>query len=169
MQRGLYMVDISNPISPNFAGCFSSDGYTHDAQCVVYAGPDAAHTGAEICVAYNEDTLTIVDVSNKNNPLQISRTGYAGSRYTHQGWFLDNTHQILIVNDELDESQTGINTTSYIFDVSDLENPFELGRYVDPTAAIDRVIYTRKMVMYLKPIIEQGCVFIQPMTSAVER
>lgn len=38
---GLYMVDISNPTSPSYAGCFSSDGYTHDAQCVIYNGPDS--------------------------------------------------------------------------------------------------------------------------------
>ena len=29
---GLHMVDISNPTRPTFEGCFSSDGYTHDAQ-----------------------------------------------------------------------------------------------------------------------------------------
>jgi len=37
---GLHMVNIQNPTSPTNAGCFSSDGYTHDTQCVVYAGPD---------------------------------------------------------------------------------------------------------------------------------
>lgn len=28
---GLHMVDIRNPTNPSFAGCFSADGYTHDA------------------------------------------------------------------------------------------------------------------------------------------
>lgn len=139
---GLHMVDIANPLAPEFAGCFSADGYTHDAQCVVYAGPDAEHTGKEICVGYNEDTITIVDVSNKANPLQLSRTGYTGSRYTHQGWFLDGNHSVLIMNDEADESRIGINTTSYIYDVSDLDAPVELGRYVGPTEAIDHNLYT---------------------------
>ncbi|MBT8061115.1 MAG: choice-of-anchor B family protein, partial [Gammaproteobacteria bacterium] len=76
---GLSIVDISTPASPVFAGCFSSDGYTHDAQCVNYTGPDATHFGKEICFAYNEDTLTIVDVTNKGAPVQISRTGYTNS------------------------------------------------------------------------------------------
>jgi hypothetical protein len=40
-------------------------GYTHDAQCVVYSGPDATYKGREVCFNYNEDTLTIVDVSDK--------------------------------------------------------------------------------------------------------
>jgi hypothetical protein len=34
------MVDISTPLNPVYAGCFSSDGYTHDAECIIYNGPD---------------------------------------------------------------------------------------------------------------------------------
>lgn len=139
---GLYMVDVSNPSSPSYAGCFSADGYTHDTQCVNYAGPDATYSGREICVGYNEDTITIVDVTDKSNPVQISRNGYSGSRYTHQGWFLNDNHSTLIMNDELDESGLGINTTSYIWDVSDLDNPSETGRYTGPTPAIDHNLYT---------------------------
>ncbi len=66
---GLHMVDLSRPATPEFAGCYSGDGYTHDAQCVVYNGPDTDHQGKEICFNYNEDTLTIVDVSNKASKL----------------------------------------------------------------------------------------------------
>ena len=43
---GLHMVDLSTPTSPSFAGCFSSDGYTHDVQCVNYTGPDSRLPGA---------------------------------------------------------------------------------------------------------------------------
>ena len=39
---GLHMVDISNPTAPTFAGCYGADGYTHDAQCVIYSRPDLA-------------------------------------------------------------------------------------------------------------------------------
>jgi choice-of-anchor B domain-containing protein len=45
---GLYMVDIRTPLSPEYAGCFSDDGYTHDAQCVVYDGPDTRFVGREV-------------------------------------------------------------------------------------------------------------------------
>lgn len=140
---GLYMVDVSSPQAPAFAGCFSADGYTHDTQCVVYNGPDTTYTGREICVAYNEDTVTVVDVSNKANPQMLSRTGYTGVRYTHQGWFLDGRHDTIIVNDELDESSNGHNTRSYLFDLSDLDRPVEIGRYTGPTPAIDHNLYTR--------------------------
>jgi hypothetical protein len=71
------MVDISNPKSPQLAGCFSGDGYTHDAHCVIYHGPDTAYQGKEICFACNEDTVTVVDVTNKNNPVQLDRVSYA--------------------------------------------------------------------------------------------
>jgi hypothetical protein len=40
--------------------------------------------GKEICFAYNEDTLTIVDVSDKAKAYNVSRVGYAGFAYTHQ-------------------------------------------------------------------------------------
>jgi hypothetical protein len=74
---GLHMVDISNPKSPQFVGCFSADGYTHDANCVMYNGPDSVYKGKEICFACNEDTITVVDVTNKNSPVQLSRVSYA--------------------------------------------------------------------------------------------
>ncbi|NRA46222.1 MAG: choice-of-anchor B family protein [Oligoflexales bacterium] len=140
---GLYMVDISDPSNPFYAGCFSSDGYTHDTQCVVYKGPDSKYSGKEICMGYNEDSLTIVDVTDKANPYQISRTEYKGSAYTHQGWLLNDEHSILLLNDELDEKNRRTNTTSYIWDISDLDRPRQLGNYVGPTAAIDHNLYTK--------------------------
>jgi hypothetical protein len=30
---GLHMVDVSNPTTPQFLGCYSDDGYTHEVQC----------------------------------------------------------------------------------------------------------------------------------------
>ena len=57
---GLHMVNIQNPKTPIYAGCFSADGYTHDTQCVTYRGPDSRYTGRELCFSSNEDTLTVV-------------------------------------------------------------------------------------------------------------
>ena len=51
------MIDIREPASPAFAGCFADTatgifgtGYTHDVVCIVYNGPDTAHRGREICL-----------------------------------------------------------------------------------------------------------------------
>jgi choice-of-anchor B domain-containing protein len=144
---GLHMVDISNPTGPSFAGCFSSDGYTHDAQCVVYTGPDAEHQGREICVNSNEDTVTIVDVTNKANPVQLSRTGYSGAAYTHQSWLTeDQVH--LLVDDELDEQNFGHNTRTRVFDVSDLDAPALVGSYDSANPAIDHNQYVKGNYSY---------------------
>jgi choice-of-anchor B domain-containing protein len=120
---GLHMVNLADPVNPSFAGCYSGDGYTHDVQCVNYNGPDADYAGREICFASNEDTVTIVDVTNKSNPVLISKMGYADAAYTHQGWLTDD-QAYFIWDDELDEYNGGVSlTTTRIADVSDLDNP----------------------------------------------
>ena len=137
---GLHMVDISNPLAPSFAGCFSADGYTHDVQCVDYTGPDNDHQGKEICFAANEDTLTIIDVTAKATPVQLSRTGYTGHGYTHQGW-LTGDQTYYIHDDELDELFNGHNTRTYVWDVSDLDAPALNGFHQHSGPAIDHNQY----------------------------
>ncbi|UCG24889.1 MAG: choice-of-anchor B family protein [Chloroflexota bacterium] len=144
---GLHMVNIQNPTNPSFAGCFSSDGYTHDAQCVNYSGPDADHQGKEICINSNEDTVTIVDVTNKSNPVQLSRTGYGGSEYTHQGWLTEDQIYFLL-DDELDESNLGHNTRTRVWDVSDLDNPSLVGFFDNSTPSIDHNQYVKGNFSY---------------------
>jgi len=119
---GLHMVDVRQPASPTFAGCVAEDGYVHDTQCVVYDGPDARFTGREICFNSNEDTLTIVDVTVKANPVELSRVGYSSAAYSHQGWLTDDRGYFLM-GDELDELRSGVRTTTLIWDVSDLTAP----------------------------------------------
>ena len=139
---GLEMVNIQNPTNPTDAGCYDADGYTHDAQCVIYSGPDPDYAGQEICFASNEDTLTIVDVSNKTVPFEISRTGYAGFAYTHQGWLTEDQRYFLL-DDELDEQNFGHNTRTFVWDVSDLDNPVLQGHFNGATSAIDHNQYVR--------------------------
>ena len=81
---GLHIVNIQDPTDPQFETCYADDGYVHDAQCVVYKGPDADYQGREICFCYNENTLTIVDVEDKSNIKMISRVLYDNLYYTHQ-------------------------------------------------------------------------------------
>jgi len=149
---GLLMVDISTPKNPVYAGCFSGDGYTHDTQCVNYTqGPDRRFTNREICFALNEDTLTIVDVTNKANPVQLSRVPYYGARYTHQGW-LTLDQRYLLVDDELDEmyktyDNTG-RTVTYVWDVSDLGEPRDIKQFLSPVVSIDHNQYTEDVYTY---------------------
>ncbi|KAL4949534.1 hypothetical protein BDW69DRAFT_174236 [Aspergillus filifer] len=144
---GLWMVDVSDPANPFSPGCASEDGYVHDAQCVIYKGPDEAYIGQEICFNYNEDTLTITDVTDKAKPIQISATPYVGAAYTHQGWLVsEEDHSYLLLDDELDEmdgtgSAANGHTTTYIFDIKDLANPKHTGIYQSPVRSIDHNQY----------------------------
>lgn len=141
---GLHMVDITDPMSPSFMGCFSSDGYTHDAQCVNYIGPDLRYSNREICFAYNEDTLTIVDVTVKSDPQTLSRTGYDNEQYTHQGW-LNEAQTHVLLDDELDEysssNNAGKKTRTMVLDVSNLELPVVTGKFTSTEASIDHNQY----------------------------
>jgi choice-of-anchor B domain-containing protein len=139
---GPHMVDISDPASPVFAGCFADDGYTHDAQCVVYDGPDTRFTGREICFNSNEDTLTIVDVTDKDAPVQLSRVGYAGAAYSHQGWLTEDGRHFLM-GDELDELRLGGNTSTLIWNVEDLTAPVQFARFTNDTTAIDHNLFVK--------------------------
>lgn len=56
---GLIFLDLTDPSNPTSPGCAAGDGYVHDAQCLVYRGPDKKYYGRDICYGYNEDTLTI--------------------------------------------------------------------------------------------------------------
>ena len=147
---GLHMVNIQDPLNPTFAGCFDQDGYTHDAQCVVYHGPDTEHQGKEICLASNEDTVTIVDVTDKSNPVQLSQATYPNDAYTHQGWLTED-HRTFIANDELDEMYVGSidRTRTLIFDVEDLDAPEFVSEYFHPVASTDHNLYVKGNYVYL--------------------
>ena len=45
---GLHVVDVNDPLNPTFAGCYGGDGYVHDAECLVYDGPDTRFNGREV-------------------------------------------------------------------------------------------------------------------------
>jgi choice-of-anchor B domain-containing protein len=138
---GLHLVDIRDPLRPRFAGCFDEDGYTHESQCWVYDGPDREHQGREICLAFNEDTVTIVDVTDPAATRMLARGTYPSPGYTHQGWFTEDMRYVLI-NDELDETQ-GISPSArtIIMDLADLDAPEYVGAYVSSTPSIDHNLY----------------------------
>ena len=146
---GLHMIDIQTPTSPTSAGCFSADGHTHDAQCVNYDGPDDDHQGKEICFNSNVDTLTIVDVTHKAAPAMLSRTGYTGSRYAHQGWLTED-HAYFLLDDESDEEENPnvTNTRTYMWDVSDLDAPAVIGFHDSTTTATDHNQYVKGKYTY---------------------
>ncbi|GAB4582002.1 MAG: hypothetical protein Fur0022_47540 [Anaerolineales bacterium] len=145
---GLHMINVADPLNPINAGCYSADGYSHDAQCILYNGPDVPYQGHEICFNSNEDTMTIVDVTNKASPTTISINPYAGDGYTHQTWITDD-HTYVLLQDELDEQNFGHNSRTRIWDVSDLNAPVIIGIHDGPTTSIDHNIYLHEGNAYL--------------------
>lgn len=140
---GLHVVNVRDPTNPTFAGCFGEDGYVHDAQCVVYKGPDEAYSGQEICFCYNEDTLTIVNVENKQDMTILNRVSYTGAYYTHQGWLLED-QSYLLLNDELDELYgQNPHTRSMVWNVIMLTNATLEASFYSPKQATDHNLYIR--------------------------
>lgn len=151
---GLHMIDISTPSDPEFAGCFAhrrtgrgGTGYTHDATCVVYRGPDTDHYGKEVCFGSNENRLSIADVSDKDNPVALASAEYPDVGYAHQGW-LDEDHEYLYMNDEFDELRNQPNTRTLVWDVKDLDDPMVVEEFMHDTEAIDHNLYISGDFMY---------------------
>ncbi|MEX1184457.1 MAG: choice-of-anchor B family protein [Gemmatimonadota bacterium] len=152
---GLHMIDIREPANPKFAGCFAdpqtgraSTGYSHDAQCVVYRGPDERFTGHEICLGSNENSLSIADVTDKQNPVALSRAAYPNPGYTHQGWLTDD-QRYFFMNDEGDElAGTVERTRTIVWDLARLDDPKLHTEFMGTTSASDHNLYVRGNLMY---------------------
>lgn len=145
---GLHIVDVNEPQSPSFAGCWADDDYVHDTQCVIYEGPDAEHRGKELCFNSVEDAVTVVDVTDKSAPERISLLEYPETHYTHQGWLTED-QRYFVFNDELDEQEEERNTRTLIADMSDLDNPKLIGQHLHDTASIDHNLYIRDGLIYM--------------------
>ncbi len=152
---GLHMIDIREPQVPVFAGCFADEttgrrktGYSHDAQCVIYNGPDREYVGREICIGSNETAISISDVTNKENPVAIGTGSYPDAAYVHQGWLTDD-HSYFFQNDELDEIQGKVDKTrTLVWDMRDLSDPVMIHEFYGPTSATDHNLYVHDNLMY---------------------
>jgi choice-of-anchor B domain-containing protein len=139
---GPVFVDITDPKNPKKINHYAAAGYSHDAQVVIYNGPDTAYTDKEIYVGSNETKISILDVTDKNNVIPIAEVDYSQLGYTHQGWFTED-HRYFIVGDELDERDIGVNTRTLVFDFSDLDNPVLSSTYLGTSNAIDHNGYVK--------------------------
>ncbi len=148
---------LGNPINPAFILSAPGGGYMHDAsssrindarmntQCI------NAVTTCDLLYDFNETTFVIWDISNPNDPRQLSSTTYANVGYTHSGWPTEDS-RYLLVNDETDELNVGLNTTIRIFDLSVLDLAPDLPVvevWTGPTAAIDHNGFVRGNRYYL--------------------
>ncbi len=147
---GFHLIDVSDPVDPEFITCYTNGetgrngtGYVHDAQCVVYAGPDTRYTGREICIGLNETAVDIVDVTDRQNLTSLGILKYPNTAYTHQGW-LSEDHRYLFVDDELDERNGLVTRTrTLVVDLEKLDEPVLINQHIGAAQAIDHNQYTR--------------------------
>ncbi|MES2305304.1 MAG: choice-of-anchor B family protein [Gemmatimonadota bacterium] len=155
---GYHMIDMRDPLHPVFAGCFADTktgrnltGYTHDGLCRMYHGPDSRYSGKEICIGSNETALSISDVTDKKNPVILSRATYPDVGYTHQGWWTEDM-RYFYVDDELDETggkgDAAKATRTLIFDMAKLDDPVFVGPFLGTTKASDHNLYVKGNRMY---------------------
>ncbi|HAT67834.1 MAG TPA: regulator, partial [Flavobacteriaceae bacterium] len=148
---GLVIFNLNiDPKNPTLVATYSAGGYCHDAQVVIYDGPDPDHQGKEILIGSfsSSDFVRILGVTNKASITQIGVIDYTNKQYTHQGWFTEDK-RFFIVGDELDEQSVGFNTRTLVFDLQDLDNPVLHYIYNGPTPAIDHNGYVRDNRYYL--------------------
>ena len=152
---GFHMIDLEDPAQPTFAGCFAQEGtgrrgtgYAHDAQCVIYHGPDTEHVGKEVCFGSNETHLNVADMSDKGASVSIATISYPNVAYAHQGWLTDD-HRYFYMNDEADEPQGLVaGTRTLVWDVIDLDDPILIKEYIAETTATDHNLYIVGDLMY---------------------
>ena len=139
---GMHMVDISEPMEPTFVGC-SEPGGTHDAQCIVYRGPDESYRGREICLRMSGNRFQISDVTDKSNPVELSTASHPNPAYMHQGWVTED-HRYFIMDDESDVIAGNVETTrTLVWELDDLEDPILVKEFFGSLPASAHNLYVK--------------------------
>lgn len=110
--QGVHILDVVDPENPVEIGLYAPGYYIHDC-----------HVRGDLlfACAFNNAQVDIVDISDKTNPTLIGLITYAGDN-THS-CFTSEDGNYLFLADELD------GLPGRIFDISDLQNPFEVAQY----------------------------------------
>ena len=138
---GIVALDLSTPTNPPVAGQWTQAN-VHDILVVSYtSGPFA---GREIAFASAiSDGLKIVDVTDKAGMFTRSTVLYPNTSIAHQAW-LSEDRRFLFLGDEGDETGGAVaNTTTYVFDVQDLDAPFLLTTFTNGACSIDHNMMVR--------------------------
>jgi choice-of-anchor B domain-containing protein len=145
---GAYRIyDLTDPVNPALVTPPpTGTGYMHDSTSMLITDNRttqcaSAHNPCEVLVDFNETSVDLWDVTDKDAPVRLSTTTYPTATYVHSGWpTADN--QYVIVHDELDELQRNLNTHIYTLDVGDLRTPELVTSYIGGNGATDHNGYT---------------------------
>ncbi|MFT4941279.1 MAG: choice-of-anchor B domain-containing protein [Paraglaciecola sp.] len=129
--------------------------YSHDLSSLSVsderANTDCTSSIAGECrvmLDFNENALHIWDHTENDQITLLSATNYPNTSYTHSGWWSEDK-QYVLVHDELDEQNFGLNTTINIFDISSLTQPQLVSTWSGPTRAIDHNGFVRGNRYYM--------------------
>ena len=122
---------LGNPQQPNSVylnGSSSRGNYSHDVSSMIVTDERKdtqcilSQAFCEIFFDFNENNFQIWDKTNNNFPTRLSTTAYQYVSYVHSGWYTEDK-QVVLVHDELDEMDYGLNTTVRLFELSDFRAP----------------------------------------------
>ena len=148
---------LDNPIEPESVYSNESSSrtnYSHDVSSMVVTDDRkdtqcvAAGPHCEIFFDFNEDNFQIWDKTQNTAPTRLSTTSYPKVSYVHSGWYTEDK-QVVLVHDELDEMDYGLNSTVRLFELSDFGSPSLLSTWTGPTGAIDHNGFVRGNRYYM--------------------
>ena len=133
---------------------FFGSGYTHDGASLTINDnrcPDNL-TGCTIFIDFNENEVKLWNITDPEESIFLSTASYsdvpASSQYIHSGWGTEDK-KFILVHDEFDEKNSGLNSTVRIFSITDLSNPIQVGQWTGPTRAIDHNGFVRGNRYYM--------------------
>ena len=149
---GLTDPEQPNPVYVNESS--SRSNYSHDVSSMIITDDRKdtqcvlSQAFCEIFFDFNENNFQIWDKTNNVSPSRLSTTSYQNVSYVHSGWYTEDK-QVVLVHDELDESNFGLNTTVRLFELSDFRAPSLLSIWTGPTRAIDHNGFVRGNRYYM--------------------
>jgi choice-of-anchor B domain-containing protein len=149
------LYSVQNPTTPQLLRV-SASGYAHDLASfpVTDARKDTQCFNAssrpfcQVLSDFNENTVDLWDITDPASPQLLSSQPYTNASYVHSGWWTEDG-RYLLVHDELDEQNFGLNTTVRVFDVANLRAPSLAATWTGPTRAIDHNGYVRGNRYYM--------------------
>jgi choice-of-anchor B domain-containing protein len=152
--NGLRIYNLNaNPAAPQRVGTWI-DRYVHEPSVFNFTINGQPREIAFCCGGLNSGFantgIYVVDVTNKAAPQLLQYVSYPNSYYCHQAW-LSPDQQYMYVNDELDDQNLGITSTTRVFSISTAGGNLSVssaGTFTNGNGAIDHNLYTKGNLIY---------------------
>jgi choice-of-anchor B domain-containing protein len=145
---------LANPASPQLvASAPTGSGYMHDSASILLTDSrtnqcDQGHNPCEVLIDFNVQSVDLWDVTDKARPVRLSTTAYPNVTYAHSGWPTVDQRGV-IIHDELEEIQRGLNTQIYTLNIDDLRTPTAQISFRGPNTTTDHNGYSKGSKYYV--------------------